>query len=176
MTTSTSFDFEDCISKVDIYASPDFDDKLRECDFYFAQLLAETERDRFRWLLSGFLNAAYSFFESTALAAHFRFADADGNTHEDSDGLAILRRHVKVSQSTSDPRFVKTQAKTILTEQLYGLRKKCIHHFPLAIMVTGSSLPEDFHIGDMRDAGIPAVQFCREVLRLIQGIYAELDW
>lgn len=167
---------EDWLNRWDIQSTPDFDDKVRECEFFFGQLTVEVDRNRFRWLLSGFLNAAYSFFESTALAAHFRFTDADGNPFKDDEGLTVLRRHVKVEQRKNVPEYVKTAGVTPLTEQLYEIRKKCTHHFPLSIMVTGASLPEDFHFGHMRGEGTPVMPFCREVLQLIQSIHAEIDW
>jgi len=176
MPESNDINLEDWLNRWDIQSVPDFDDKVRECEFFFGQLVAEDNRSRFRWLLSGFLNATYSFFESTALAAHFRFTDADGNPIIDNEGLSILRRHVKVEQRKKDPEYVKTTGATPLTKQLYEIRRKCTHHFPLSIMVTGASLPEDFHLGDMRGEGTPVMPFCREVLQLIQSIHSEIDW
>lgn len=176
MSKPNDFDFEDWLNRWDMQSAPDFDDKVRECEFFFEQLATEVDRNKFRWLLSGFLNAAYSFFESTALAAHFRFTDADGNPYLDDAGLAVLRLHVKVEQRKNNPEYVKTAALTPLTTQLYDIRKKCTHYSPLSIMVTGASLPEDFHLGGMRGEGIPIMPLCREIIRLIRSIYAEIDW
>lgn len=176
MPDPNDFDLEDWMNRWDIMSVPDLDDKVRECEFFFEQLATEIDRSRFRWLLSGFLNAAYSFFESTAMAAHFRFTDADGNPYKDDEGLSVLRRYVEVKQQPNNPKYVKTTGLTPLTKQLYEVRKKCTHHFPLSIMVTGASLPEDFHLGDMLGKGTPAMPFCREVLELIRTINTEIDW
>jgi hypothetical protein len=175
MSDENEFDLEDWLNRWDMQSFPDFDDKLRECEFFFDLLSKETERSKFRWLLSGFLNAAYSFFESSALAAHFRYTGSDGEPYEDDEGLRILQRHVKVEQSKKNPNYVKTAGLTPLTMQLYEVRKNCTHHFPLWIMATGPSLPEDFHLGSMKGEGIPAMPLCREALQLIQSVYAEIE-
>jgi hypothetical protein len=172
---SKSYDFEDWLHRWDMQAVPDLDDKVRECEFFFDLLSAEQDRNRFRWLLSGFLNAAYSFFESSALTAHFRYTGPEGETYEDDEGLAVLRRHVKVEQNKKNTNFVKTTALSPLTQQLYEVRKKCTHHFPLSIMATGPLLPEDFHLGSMRGEGIPAMPLCRDALQLIQNVHAEIN-
>lgn len=157
-------------------AVPDLDDKVRECEFFFDALSTETNRNRFRWLVSAFLNAAYSFFESTALTAYFRFTDAkSGESFEDHEGLAILRMHVEVIQNSKYPYFVKTAGLTQLTQQLYEFRKKNTHHFPLSIMAAGSVLPEDFHFGSMRDEGIPVMPLCRNSMALIRAVYSEIN-
>lgn len=175
MSDPNDFDFEDWLNRWDMQSIPDFDDKVRECEFFFELLANEKDRNRFRWLLSGFLNSVYSFFESSALTAHFRYTDSNGEPFEDDDGLAVLRRHVKVEQNKNNLNFVKTSGLTPLTKQLYEIRKKSTHHFPLSIMTTGASLPEDFHLGSMQGEGVPAMPLCREVLQLIQRIYAEIN-
>lgn len=175
MSEMNDFDCESFLNRWDMEATPDFDDKLRECEFFFELLSKETDRNKFRWLLSGFLNAAYSFFESSALTAHFRYTDADGEPYEDHEGLSILQRHVKVEQKKTNRNFVKTTAITPLTKQLYEIRKKCTHHFPLSIMITGTSLPEEFHLGSIKGKGIPAMPLCRNTLQLIQNIYTEIN-
>lgn len=175
MSDANEFNLEDWLNRWDMHAVPAFDDKLRECEFFFALLSQEVDRSKFRWLLSAYLNATYSFFESSALTAHFRFADADGEPYEDEEGLSILQRHVKVEQSKKNPNFVKTAGLTPLTIHLYEIRKKCTHHFPLSIMVTGPSLPEDFHLGNMKGEGVPVMEICRDVLQLIQSVFSEIS-
>ncbi|MFZ6843535.1 hypothetical protein [Undibacterium sp. RuTC16W] len=170
---SEPHDLEDWLNRWDMQSVPDLDDKVRECEFFFELLTAEGDRNKFRWFLSGFLNAAYSFFESSALTAYFRYTDPEGESHEDDEGLAVLSRHVKVTQNKKNPIFVKTAGITPLTKQLYDIRKKNTHHFPLSIMATGASLPEDFHLGSMQGEGIPAMPFCRDVLHLIRIVYAD---
>jgi hypothetical protein len=175
MSNQNSFAFEDWLNRWDMPSIPDFDDKIRECNFFFDLLSVEADRSRFRWLLSGFLNAVYSFFESSALTAHFRYTDSRGETYEDDDGLAVLRRHVKVEQNKNNLNFVKTSGLTSLTKQIYEIRRKNTHYFPISIMATGPSLPEDFHVGNMQGELIPAVSLCREALKLVQSIYAEVN-
>ena len=176
MPSAETFDLNDWLSRWDMEAIPDIDDKVRECEFFFDALSAETDRNRFRWLVSAFLNAAYSFFESTALKAYFRFTDPEsGESYEDHEGLAVLRQHVKVFQSAKNPDFVKTAGLTPITTQLYEFRKKSTHHFPLSIMATGSVLPDGFHFGNMQGQGIPVMPLCREALTLIRAVYAEIN-
>jgi len=170
------FDLDDWLSRWDMESVPDFDDKVRECEFFFQQLSAESDRSKFRWLLSAFLNSAYSFFESTALAAHFRFTDQNGCPCKDDAGLIILRQHVQVEQKRNNPEFVKTAGLTPLTKQLYEIRKKCTHHFPLSIMATGPSLPGDFYIGSMQGEGVAVIPLCKDVVDLIRIINSEIGW
>lgn len=175
MAEANDFDIEDWLNRWDMESVPDFNDKVRECAFFFELLSNEADRDRFRWLLSGFLNAAYSFFETAALNAYFRYTDPDGEPYEDEEGLTVLRRHVEVIKHKNNPNFVKTAGLTPLTKQLYEVRKKCTHHFPLSIMAAGPSLPEDFHIGSMKGHGLAAMPLCRESVHLIQSVYAEIN-
>lgn len=167
---------EDWLNRWDMESVPDFDDKLRECEFFFGLLETESDRNRFRWLVSAFLNAAYSFFESSALTAYFRFTDSEtGDSFPDHEGLEVLCRHVRVCRNEKKPNFVKTAGLTPLTSELYEIRKKSTHHHSLSIMATGSSLPEDFHFGSMRGAGTPVMPLCREAIELIRQIYAEIN-
>ena len=176
MSNAGTFDLNDWLDRWDFQAVADFDDKRKECEFFFGLMSAETDRNKFRWLVSAFLNSAYSFFESTALTAHFRFTDPEtGEPVEDHEGLAILKAHVKVLQEAKNPKFVKTAGLTPLTKQLYEFRKKSTHHFPLSIMIDGEALPDGFLFGDMRGEGIPVVPLCRDVLELVRAVYAEIN-
>ena len=87
MAESNGFDSDNWLNRWDMASAPDLDDKLRECEFFFTLLSKESDRTKFRWLLSGFLNATYSFFESSALTAYFRYTDTDGETYEDDEAL-----------------------------------------------------------------------------------------
>lgn len=176
MFSAEDFDLNDWLSRWDRESVPDPDDKVRECEFFFELLSAETNRNRFRWLVSAFLNSAYSFFESTALTAYFRYTDSEsGEPYADHDGLAVLMKYVKVLQSTSNPNFVKTAGSTPMTKQLYEIRKKCTHHFPLSIMAAGTALPEDFYFGSMRGEGIPVMPICRDAVAIIRTVYAKIN-
>lgn len=176
MFNAETFDVKDWFSRWDMESVPTMDDKVRECEFFFDALAIEMDRNRFRWLVSAFLNAAYSFFESTALTAHFRYTDPEsGKLYEDHEGLAVLRRHVKVTQRSKKPNYVSTEGLTPITKQLYEFRNKSTHHFALSILVTGPSLPEDFHFGSMRGEGTSVMHLCRESLALIRTVYAEIN-
>lgn len=175
MSDAREFDFDDWLNRWDMAAVPDLDDKLRECEFFFGLLVNETDRNKFRWLVSGFLNAAYSFFETSALTAFFRFTDPDsGEPREDSEALEVLRKHVRVFRKPDNPNFVKTSALTPLTKQVYEFRKKSTHHFALTVMATGPTLPDDFHFGSMRGEGTPVLPICRETMGLIRTVHEEI--
>ena len=176
MDNTEPFDLNDWLSRWDMSSVPELNDKVKECEFFFNALSSEVNRNHFRWLVSAFLNAAYSFFESTALTAYFRFTHPEnGEIHEDHEGLAVLRKHVKVFQNANNPSFVKTAGLSPLTQQLYGFRKKSTHHCSLSIMAAGSNLPEDFQFGSMRGEGTPVMPLCREMLVLIRDVYAEIN-
>ncbi|MDO8437739.1 MAG: hypothetical protein Q7S69_06210 [Nitrosomonadaceae bacterium] len=176
MADSPPFDFNEWLSLLDLDAIPDPRDKLRECEFFFDLLSQQTERDRFRWLVAAFLNAAYSFFESSSLTAYFRFNDHEtGEPVEDSQALEVLRRYVNVMRDAKRPNFVKTGGLVPLTKQLYDFRKKSTHYYPLSLMATGPSLPEDYHFGSTRGKGTPVMALCRDVLGLIQRVQQEID-
>lgn len=169
-------EFDDWLSRWDMEAVPDLDDKVCECQFFYDALSVETDRNRFRWLVAAFLNAAYSFFESSALTAYFRFTDStSGVSYPDQQGLDVLRRHVRVFRNEKNPDFVKTSGLSPLTVELYRFRIKSTHHFPLSIMAAGTSLPADFQFGNMRGEGTPVLPLCREAMDVIRSVYSEIN-
>lgn len=173
---SSPSEFDEWFDLLDLSAVADPDDKIAECEYFLA--LASIEQDvlRFRWLISAFFNAAYSFFEIRALAAFHAFWDSHTEEPvEDSEVLDTLRRHIKIFRNAKKPWFVKTGGLGEVTEQLYELRKENTHHHPLSIMVTGPSLPEDFHFGEMTGKGTPALAFCRKTMALIRQVQQELQ-
>lgn len=176
MSNSAAFDLNDWLSRWDMEAVAGFDDKVKECEFFYSLLSSETDRNRFRWLVSAFLNSAYSFFESTALIAHFWITDpVSGDSHPDHERLKILKKYVKVSQRKNNPNFVDTQGLAPITKSLYKFRKENTHHFPLSIMAAGPNLPEDFHFGSMKNEGTPVVPLCREALELVKKVFSEIN-
>lgn len=175
MGTINNFAFDEWLNRWDMEAVPNFDDKVKECEFFFESLSAETNRNRFRWFVSAFMNAAYSFFESSAVTAYFRFTDSHGNPQEDHEGLSVLGQHVRVFRNEKKPNFVKTAGLTPLTTQLYDFRKKNTHHYALSIMAVGTSLPEDFHFGNMRGEGTLVLPLCREVIQLIRAVHLDIN-
>ena len=55
------------LDRLDITAIESAANKVEECRFFLGLASIETDHARFRWLLSAFLNAAYSYFEMAAL-------------------------------------------------------------------------------------------------------------
>lgn len=159
---------------MDAIAAPD--EKLSECEYFIALASTETNVQKFRWLISAFLGAAYSFFEIFALGAHQRFMDPfSGASVEDAQALDLLRRYVTVTLKSKRTLFVKTGGSHPVTEQLYAIRRSNTHHVPLSIMTAGPLLPEDFHFGHITGKGTPVLAFCREVMSLMYEAQQEVD-
>ncbi len=151
-------------------------DKIKECAFFLELASIESSRSRFRWLMSAFLNAVYSYFEIKALLAHEAYPDPEtGEYIEDADAIDVLRKYVRIAQTKNNPSFVKTSALDGCLETLYELRKQNTHHYPLAITASGAVLPEGYHIGYLKSKSIPALEFCRSVMSLIERIEKELS-
>jgi hypothetical protein len=173
---SAEFDFNDYLSRLDISAIESPKNKIAECEYFLALACAEADRDRFRWLISAFFGAAYSYFEMSALSAYFAFTAPDtGDPIEDEEALKVLRSYVVVLQDKKRPDYVKTAGNHPVTKRLYELRRHNTHHVPLSIMAAGPSLPQDFHFGYMKGEGVPALRVCREALSLIKRVQGELD-
>lgn len=173
---SDSDSFEDWLDYGDLSAVPDLDDKHLECEYFFELLSVEKDRNRFRWLVSAFLNAIYSYFETSALTAHFRFTHPEtGEPIEDSESLEILRQYVRVFQNAKKPNYVKTSAVHPVVKEIYELRKVSTHHFSLSIMEAGSVLPRDFQFGDIRGKGVPAIAQCQRAIELVRVVQVELN-
>jgi len=169
-------DSDDWINLVDLGAIPDPFDKLNECQFFLDLIGREADPQRFRWLISAFFGAAYSFFEISALCAYERFSNPDtGKPIANEEALEILRRYVVVVQDVKRPSFVKTAGLHPITKELYKLRKGNTHHSPLSIMKTSSDLPEGFHFGYLTGKGTPALAFCREAMALIIDVEHKLQ-
>jgi len=169
-------DTEDWLNLLDLDAIADPSDKLSECEYFLGLAAEETDKDKFRWLISAFFGAAYSFFEINALRAYQSFHNPEtGDPIENDDALEILRRYVRVVQDVKRPAYVKTAGQHKITRELYELRKGNTHHYPLSIMTNGKQLPEDFHFGSLSGKGIPALVFCREAMLLIREVENELQ-
>jgi hypothetical protein len=163
------------LNKVDFSAIADPDDKLAECEYFLSLAEKEQDRSKFRWLSSAFLNATYSFFETSALWAYVAFTAPDtGEPVENVEATEILKKYVSVSQRSSDPYYVTTIGRHEITQQLYKFRKATTHHYALSIMEAGPSLPEDFHFGSERENGTPALELCRKAMSLIRKVHTEL--
>lgn len=176
MSHKFSADTEDWLNLLDLDAIADPADKLPECEYFLGLATEETDKDRFRWLISAFFGAAYSFFEIYALRGYQSFHNPEtGDPIENEEALEILRRYVRVAQDVKRPTYVKTAGQQKITKELYNLRKGNTHHYPLSIMTCGTQLPEDFHFGSLSGNGIPALAFCRDVMSLIREVENELQ-
>jgi hypothetical protein len=176
MESTAPPEFEDWLDLLDFDAIADPFDKIAECQYFLDLASKEPDVQRFRWLISAFFGAAYSFFEINALSAFHAFADPQtGKLIEDAEALEILRRYVTIFQNVKSPSFVKTGGLHEVTKQLYELRKGNTHHFPLSIMSTGLELPEAFHLGKVSGQGIPALAFCRKAMALMHQVNQELQ-
>jgi len=63
---------------------------------------------------------------------------------------------------------------TDLTKTLYELRKENTHHYPFTIMDANGAPPQSYQFGVMPDNGIPALEFCRSVMSIINEIESKL--
>lgn len=170
------FNLDDFFTRIDLDAIEDSSNKIAECEYFIGLASSEKNRTQFRWLISAFLGAAYSFFEMSALRSYFALTAPDtGDPIEDSEALDILRVYVDIVQNKKYPSYVKTAGKHPVTKNLYELRRANTHHFPLSIMTTGLLLPEDFQFGSMKGEGAPVLAFCREVMSLIYQVKRELE-
>jgi len=176
MPNPSDSSLSDILQRLDLEAIADSGDKVRECEYFLGLASAEADRTRFRWLVSAYLNAVYSYFETAALYASVAFTDPEtGAPIEDAEAVETLRAYVRVDQNKKNPYYVKTGGLHPVVARLYEVRKAATHHFPLAIMVAGPNLPEDFQLGSMKCEGEPLLALCREALAVIRQVQAELE-
>jgi len=175
MEPDGQLELDDWINLLDMSAIADPFDKIAECQYFLDLASQEADVEHFRWLVSAFFAAAYSYFEISALSSFHAYTDPQGDPVEDSDALEVLRRYVTVSRNTKNPSFVKTGGNHEITIQLYEFRKRNTHHFPMSIMTTSPEIPEDFQFGRIRGQGKPALAFCRTAMALIRQVHQELQ-
>jgi hypothetical protein len=176
MSRKLTVDTEDWLNLLDFDAIADPSDKSSECEYFLYLATQENNKDKFRWLISAFFGAAYSYFEINAIRAYQSFHNPKtGDPIENEEALGTLRRYVRVSQDSNRPTYVKTAGLHEITKKLYDLRKGNTHHYPLSIMTSGQLVPEDFHFGSLSGKGIPALAFCRQVMSLIHEVENELQ-
>lgn len=171
-----SVDLDDFLSRLDLSAIAEPGDKVRECEYFLGLAGIETNRERFRWLITAYLNAVYSFFETSALYANASFTDPEtGDPIPDDEALRRIRSYVRVFTDAKKPFYVKTGKLGGTMKRLYEIRSAATHHFPLSIMEAGPNLPEDFHLGNMRGEGAPVLALCREALEVVKAAQRDLD-
>lgn len=176
MSRKFSANTEDWLNLLDLDTIADPSDKSSECEYFLRLATEEKDKDKFRWLISAFFGAAYSFFEINALQAHQSFHNPEtGDPIENEGAIETLRRYVRVFQDVKRPTYVKTAGQHEITKELYHLRKGNTHHYPLSIMTSGQRVPEDFRFGSLSGKGVPALIFCRKVMSLIREVENELQ-
>ncbi|MBS0298930.1 MAG: hypothetical protein JSR32_03180 [Proteobacteria bacterium] len=162
---------------MDIGTIADPGDKIRECEFFLGLASTEPDRTRFRWLISAYLNAVYSYFEITALSAFTAFTDPKtGAPAENTEALENLSAYVCISQGKKNPYYVKTSdPKHQVIARIYELRKTTTHRFPSLIRAAGANLPADFYFFSFEGKDEPVLALCHDALTIIKQVQAELD-
>jgi len=169
-------DLSEYLDDIDLDSIALPDDKFNECHFFFELLSRESRKSRFRWLLSAFLGACYSYLEIKAASLYFALNDPEtGDPVEDYESLEMLRKYVRVFQDKKNYSFIKTSALHRLIKQLYRIRNANTHNYALSIIGEEFGSPADFKIGYKKSAAVPALQFCREILALFSQINEEID-
>jgi hypothetical protein len=163
------------LSRFDFSAIAEPTDKLAEADFFLDLARKEPDRLRFRWLISAYLNAAYSYFDTAALHACNAFSSEDGGTYADDQAVVVLGKYINIKQNTKNSFRVHTQGENDLVKVLYELRKNNTHYFPMAIMEGGPLLPDDYHFGHERGKGKPILKLCSDILELLHQVQRDLD-
>ncbi len=176
MSLKTATDTDRWLNFLDLDAIADPADKLGECKFFFDLVTKESDKNKFRWLISAFFGSAYSYFEISAIRAYQSFHDPHtGDPIQNDEALRALSRYVRVSKNKKRPTYIKTSGEHAITRQLYELRKGNTHHYPLSIVETGRSGSEVFYFGSLHGEGIHALDFCRQVISLIYEVESELQ-
>lgn len=168
-------DLKHFLHDLDIMAVPPLGDKLAECEYFYTLLSGENNQDKFRWLLGAFLNSCYGYLEFKASYLHYGFCHPEtGEPIEDFEGLDTLRQYVRVFKLKNKSGFIKTSGLSELMEKLYKFRNRSTHDGGIEVMASGSDFPNDFKIGKYISKGVPALDFCKEILELFSQLEAEL--
>jgi hypothetical protein len=164
-------DLTEVLGSIDMAAIPLPNDKFKECEYFLGLAERTEDRDEFRWLLSAFLGAAYSYLETKAQSLCNRYYDEQSDAMiPDEEGLEVLRNHVRIFQDKKKPNYVKTSGKGLLLKQLYEHRKENIHNYSLPITTISTSVPEGYGIGAHPEKAIPALKLCRDALDLFREL------
>lgn len=155
---------------------PDLDDKVHECAFFLDLASKEHDVDKFRWLISAFLNGAYSYFEICALQLHNAFTNPDtGEPVKDYEAIEILSKYVKIHRNEKNPSYIKTTGHHPVTVELWKIRKINTHYGSLTIVPKEEQNQDSYEFFLWQEAPKPALKFCREVMELIYFVKAELE-
>lgn len=118
---------------------PSLDDKISECEFFLGLASNESDVNKFRWLISAFLNAAYSYFDIKALGVYQSLVDPEsGEPVCDHQAFNILSNYIDIKQPDKKyPSYIKTSGKYEITKALYEIRKKNTHYGAMTIAPMG---------------------------------------
>lgn len=150
---------------------PDPLDKLLECKYFFRLLEVEVERDNFRWLMSAFLSAAYSFFETANFYAQKRYSDEVSSVDVGCEEmLGILKNYVFLREKGKGDKRFSTSGMMPLIKQLYDLRHLNTHRSAFSIKTNGVNLPGDFVIGFVASDDVSAIEFCKKIITIMENV------
>lgn len=77
---------------------PSLDDKISECEFFLSLASNENDVNKFRWLISAFLNAAYSYFDIKAVEVYQSLVDPEsGGPVCDHQAFNILSNYISIT-------------------------------------------------------------------------------
>lgn len=174
--TNEESSIDDLLAQIDLAAIADPGDKVRECEFFLALASVEPSREQFRWLITAFLSAVYSYFETSALYANVAFTHPEtGEPIADDVALEKMRAFVKIKTDPKTPFYIKTAGYNALVQRLYKFRAGATHRFPLSITAAGPNLPEEYHFGSTHGQGEPILQLCKEALVVVKRVEEELN-
>ena len=134
--------------ELDIVGIPDTWDTLEKCEYFLKLASREVKTPQFSWLISAFLEAAYSFFNVFAIRAMHWLVDCDGQTWQDDEAFEELSCIVRID--SKGPFGVTTSLapySPLIVRHLYKFHERYTQHFPLAILTGGPKMPEDFRFG-----------------------------
>jgi hypothetical protein len=155
---------------------PDPLDKCLECRYFLQLLERESDQKNFRWLISAFISAAYSFFETANFSANKRYPDEALSQHAGcEESFNVIKKYVISKNNGKGDRGFTTSATAPLLKQLYALRNSNTHRSAFLIKTNGGDLPNDFMFGFLTDSDVPALAFCKEVVALIDCISEQLQ-
>lgn len=159
---------------------PDLHDKVKECKYFLELAGNEVDIQKFRWLSSAFLSAAYSYFEIKAVEVWFRCEDVEtGEVSQDQNALEILNQYVEskkiISRNKKEPSVQTNKGRHELVDEFRLVRNKNTHHSPLFILSDKDCSPESFKLllPDGKTEG--ALAFLRKVFSLIEQVEGRLE-
>ncbi|SFU62923.1 hypothetical protein [Nitrosospira multiformis] len=167
-------EMETLCNELDIVGIPSAWDTFQKCEYFLNLASSEVNTPQFSWLISAFLEAAYSYFDVLAIGAMNSFTDGyTGGTWQDEElYFKILGSVVYIG--SEGPFRVKTSIapySPLIVRHLFKFHEDYTYHYPLAILKAGPNLPEEFRFGGSIRNGVPALEFCRKVL-----VFFKEDW